>query len=455
MLFNIRTRRIDRQEMILKYQLSLSSRSTHPVRDVSTATLGLHDVSCACAETRYPHAKPASHTHHADEQIARELIEGRIPWDEGVRHLMYSDGFPVWTSKGSILFLYRGNVRRCFLTGDFNDWTALPMKRSRSGIWFAEVPVSKSHPKKLGYKFMFNDGAFIADPMARCFNYDAFGEISYIRPPHGSQYLMRWNDFESPQGLKSRPIHVLVPPTRPPYDVLYVHDGQNLFSRDSICGGWKLCDNMRKVHGDFLIVGVWNCEDRMCEYTHTADTYIDGYHYNTMGQKYAAFVEETVRPFIESRFRTTTRAGLMGSSLGGLISLYISNRYPDRYAAVFALSPTTAWGRFGDDHGVTIRDYYEKTGHQNTFLYIDHGGEFPSEGVATVLDRRVAMRDESEWASTHDNCCYTFDFVSALVEIGYRQNIDLLYQFVPGARHAEDAWAARVSKPLRLFMKRA
>ena len=65
------------------------------------------------------------------------------------------------------------------------------------------------------------------------------------------------------------------------------------------------------------------------------------------------------------------------------------------------------------------------------------------------------MRDESEWASTHDNCCYTFDFVSALVEIGYRQNIDLLYQFVPGARHAEDAWAARVSKPLRLFMKRA
>ena len=409
---------------------------------------------CSPSERRLHHLEAELQMENSDEQIARDLIEGRISREAGIHHIMFSHGFPVWTSRGTIIFIYCGHVRRCFLTGDFNAWTALPMKRSQCGIWYIELPIPSGNTQKLGYKFMLNDGSFVADPNARCFNYDVYGEISYLKHPHGQQYLMRWNDLESPQGLKSRPIHVLVPPTHPPYDVLYVHDGQNLFSRDSIGGGWRLCDNMRKVHGDFLIVGVWNCEDRMCEYTHTADTYVDGYYYNTMGQKYAAFVEETVRPFIESRFKTTARAGLMGSSLGGLISLYISNRYPGRYDAVFALSPTTAWGRFGDDHGTTIRDYYEKTGHQNTFLYIDHGGEFPSEGVDPVLDQRVAMRDESEWASAYDNCCYTFDFVSALVEIGYRQNIDLFYQYVPGAKHAEDAWAARVSKPLRLFMKR-
>ena len=121
---------------------------------------------------------------------------------------------------------------------------------------------------------------------------------------------------------------------------------------------------------------------------------------------------------------------------------------------MFALSPTTAWGRFGSDNGTLIRDYYEKSGHQDTFIYVDHGGEFPPEGMPDVLDSRAAVRDESDWASPYDNCCYTRDFVSALVEIGYRQSVDLFYQHVHGAMHNESAWACRVSKPLSIFMKK-
>ncbi len=399
------------------------------------------------------------HTHHAEKPIARdellirELIDGKRPLQSTMREIAFSSGFPVWTSRGTVIFAFQSNDPGWHVFGEFNNWQPYPMQRTSTGLNYAELRIPKSLGQSLIYSFIHETGRHIADPNARCFGYDEDGEFSYLKAPINRQHLVRWNDFESPQGLKKRPLHVLVPPNHGPYDVLYVHDGQNLFAPDSICGGWHLCENMQQISGNFLVVGIWNSEDRMSEYTHTADTDEDGYH-ATLGRKYASFVEKTVRPFIESQFPTTHRSGLMGSSLGGLISLYISNCYPGRYDAVFALSPTTAWGRFGSDTGTIIREYYEKAGHQNTFLYIDHGGEFPAEGMPDILDQKVAIRDESGWASPYDNCCYTFDFVSALVEIGYRRNVDLFYQHVPGALHNEVAWASRVSKPLKLFMKK-
>ena len=397
----------------------------------------------------------ALHHHHremqGDELLIRGLIDGTEPMNATIRRISYSQGFPVWTARGTVIFAFQSNEAGWSVSGEFNDWQPYPMERTPGGLNYAEIHIPKSIGQKLAYEYVHVTGRRIADPLARCFGYDSNEEFSYLKRPSRTQYLMRWNDFKSPQGLKSRPLHVLVPPNSGPYDVLYAHDGQNLFAPDSICGGWHLCENMQEINGNFLIVGIWNCEDRMSEYTHAADTDEDGYH-ATLGRKYASFIENSVRPFIEYQFPTTQRAGLMGSSLGGLISLYISNCYPGRYDSVFALSPTTAWGRFGSDHGTLIRDYYEKAGHQNTFLYIDHGGEFPTEGMPDVLDQKVAIRDESEWASAYDNCCYTFDFVSALVEIGYRQSVDMFYQHVHGALHNEVAWASRVAKPLTLFM---
>ena len=409
----------------------------------------------AC-ERRIPAMKrkhPGRAAMRPDEEAIRALIAGNGNVDEIFRRVGYGDGFPVWTSRGTVLFLYRCDADAVAVAGDFNGWDPFPMAKCSDALWFAELRMPRAIGQELRYRYVCNGNDWVADPESRFFVEDEHGEVSLLKRPSGRQYLMRWNRFESPQGLKPRSLYVLVPPNPGPWDVLYAHDGQNLFLHNAIGGGWRLCETMERIGGNFLIVGISNTEDRYEEYTHAADTDEAGYH-GTLGTKYAAFVEETVRPFIESQFRTTAKAGLMGSSLGGLISLYISNRYPGRYDSVFALSPTTAWGRLSDDHGPTIRDYYEKTGHQDTFIYIDHGGEFPAEGVPKVLDRRVAMRDESEWASTYDNCCYTFDFVSALAEIGYRQSVDMFYRHIPGARHDENAWAARVSKPLRLFMAR-
>lgn len=388
----------------------------------------------------------------SDEAVARALIAGHIPLAEGFRMIMASEGFPVHTAHGTCIFLFKG-PRGCKVATEFDGSHLHAMKRGPGGLNYAEVWMPAQVGHKLRYGYLLPHGKRVCDPLARCFLYEKGEEVSLLRRPEGMQHLMRWDDFESPQGLKSRSIHVLVPPNAGPYDVLYAHDGQNLFSPQGICGGWRLCENMRRIGGDFLIVGIWNTPDRLREYTHVSDEFGDGMQ-ESLGRKYASFVEETLRPFIERTFDTTGRAGLMGSSLGGLISLYIASCYPGRYDSVFALSPTTAWGRFSDDHGRTIRDVYERAGHQNTFIYIDHGGIFPAEGMPDVLDRKVALRDEAGWGSEYDNSCYTFDFVSALVELGYRQSVDLFYEYIPGALHNEDAWASRVSHPLRLFMKR-
>ena len=404
--------------------------------------------------TRASLISPPDASRSADEIIARALIQGRLPIKQALQQLTYSNGLPVWTANNTVIFIHRSHETRLrwAVMGDFNGWHPTPMRRTKHRqLWYAEIPMHTCLRGGFGYKYVASDGREIADPWARYFSYDNNWAISYLVAPLGRQHLVRFNAFESPQGLRERALNILVPPNDGPYDVLYAHDGQNLFSPDSIGGGWHLCENMRKIHGNFLIVGIFNTEDRLREYTHEGDMYFGRYQ-DTLGNKYADFVEHSVRPFIESHFLTTKKAGLLGSSLGGLISLYISNRFPNRYSAVYALSPTTAWGRFCDDHGTTIRDYYEQTGHQNTFIYIDHGGEFPTEGVPDVLDHRIAQRDESDWSNPYDNCCYTFDFASALAEIGYRQNIDMMYRHVPGAAHSESAWAARVCKPLRMFM---
>ncbi len=398
--------------------------------------------------------RPAPDAEHpelvTDEDWARAMIAGQVSADKAFPVIAYSCGFPVITDDDTIIFAHWYTGGSWALAGDLNNWTPEAMKTTPNGdVWYIEHRQPNNLTTANGYKFMNNGSQYQADPWALRYNYDDNGELSYLTKPAG-QHIMRWNNFKSPQGLKSRALHVLVPPNDGPYDVLYAHDGQNIYQTDGYSGGWRLREVMNEIHGNFLIVGISNTEDRMYEYTHVDDTAF-GEFYPSKGRAYAAFVEESVRPFIESKFRTTNKAGVMGSSLGGLISLYIAHLYPNRYRAVLALSPTTAWGRFGSDNGIIMRQLYEEAGHRNTYLYLDNGGVEPDGGCGANLGQFEAERDESGGADTHDNYCYTRDFVDAMERIGYRFEVDLTHWHEPGATHTNPAWAARVFRPLSIF----
>lgn len=379
-----------------------------------------------------------------DEDWARARISQTAATEDAFRAIAYSGGFPVITDEKTVIFMHWHEGGSWAVAGGFNGWTPQPMTQT-GDIWHAEAAIPDGLAD-LGYKFVNAENGqtvYEADPWALRFGYDENGELSYLRAPD-KPHLMRWNDFRSPQGLSSRAIRVYVPQNCDPCAVLYAQDGQNLFRNDD--SSWKLPAAMDAIGGDFLIVGIDSTPDRFAEYAHADDEIEYGgqsVKVSAKGAVYADFVDQTVRPFIESEFRTSEKAGLMGSSLGGLISLYIALRFPGRYAAALALSPTTAWGDFSL-HTKTIADLYKEAGHGSAAIYADSGG---GEGSGCKFTAQDALEDEN----SRDNYCTTKKFAETLASVGYAYDVDLFHWHEPGAQHNEAAWAARVFRPLGIF----
>ena len=381
------------------------------------------------------------------EYWARARIAGTVSTEEAFNNIAYHGGFPVITDENTVIFMHWYEGGNWSVVGDFNNWEGQAMTNN-GDIWYAEVAMPEDVVHKDYYKFV-NGDQYVADPWSLRYGYTEDGEISYITAPD-KPYLMRWHNFKSPQGLPARTVRAYVPAGNGPFDVLYAHDGQNLFGTGGEYGSWKVEENMASAEASFIVVGIDNiAEDRLSEYAFTDEnlTAVGQGDIKAKGADYAKFVHETVRPFIESQFNVTNKAGLMGSSMGGLISLYIAHLYPTSYDAVLALSPTTAWGRFSRNDGKTMEDMYAEAGHRGFTLYLDSGGHAPDGECPKVLGTVEASSDEF----SRDCYCFTRSFVDKMDEIGYEWNKDLFHHFAEGALHNEAAWAARLVKPLQIF----
>lgn len=372
------------------------------------------------------------------EYWARAAIAGSVDKLEAFVTISQTTGFPVKCKNGKYLFLHWYDQGQWSVAGDFNNWSPQAMTKSGTDLWHAEISVSA--PQGAGYKFVNNSTQYLADAWSRAYQYDENGEISYVQAPQ-SVHLERYHQFAG-QGLKPRMLSVYVPAGSGPWPVLYAHDGQNLYSPQAMNGGWKLREAMQQIGGEFLIVGIDNTEDRMQEYTHVDDK-IDGTIFVAKGRAYADFVEKDLRPFIEKQYKTKPVRGLMGSSLGGLISLYIAHLYPESYVLSASLSGTLAWGRFGLGN-TTMQTLYTQAGKRAFVVYADSGGG-PGSGCST--GPQDALVDEDD----RDNYCSTKSFVEALHGIGYEYEVDLYHWHEQDAPHNEQAWAARVNKPLSIF----
>lgn len=128
------------------------------------------------------------------------------------------------------------------------------------------------------------------------------------------------------------------------YPVLYMHDGQNLFdAATSYAGEWNVDETLDALSKDgkleLIVVGIDNGQQkRMTElnaWTHprfgTAE-----------GQQYMDFIVKVVKPLIDRDYRTLpdrANTAIMGSSMGGLISHYAINQYPDVFSKAGVFSP--------------------------------------------------------------------------------------------------------------------
>ena len=248
---------------------------------------------------------------------------------------------------------------------------------------------------------------------------------------------LRKHDQISSRYLRnSRAVIVYLPPG---YDdmpdrhfpVLYLHDGQNLFDgRTSYVPGmdWHVGDaadaSIREGHAEpMIIVGIYNTgKSRIGEYTPTRVPKLGG----GRADRYGKFLLNELMPFIQAAYRVERgpwRTGIGGSSLGGLVSLYLGLRMPETFGKIAALSPSVWW-----NHRVIVRFAQASVPEPRPRIWLDIGTR---EGQRTVDDVEM-LRD-------------------ALVRKGWRLDQDLHYQRVEGAEHNEAAWARRV-RPFLEFL---
>jgi len=149
----------------------------------------------------------------------------------------------------------------------------------------------------------------------------------------------------------SHKVWVYLPPnyngTSKKFPVIYMHDGQNLFDNTtSYIGEWGvdeiLNDLYKKTGKGFIVVGIENGQaERINEYTPWKNEKYGG----GKGAVYVDFIVHTLKPYIDATYRTKPQqkyTGLMGSSLGGLISYYGGLKYPAIFGKIGALS-TSFW----------------------------------------------------------------------------------------------------------------
>ncbi len=328
--------------------------------------------------------------------------------------IAHGAGWPIRAAGETIFALLSDDEGPFHIGLEANGWTPQPME-SQGNLHFLRVP---GHPEGR-YKLVSKEGDWFADPNSRFYGYDENGEFSRTRAPEGP-HLERWPGVTDGQ-LAPRTVRVWVPAKKPTHH-LYVHDGQNLFN-----GGWKLD---AAAGPSTLVIGIDNTNDRRDEYTHVPDVN-DGDWAAGRGDVYADLVRHRIQSLIESRYGQPRKRGVMGSSLGGLISVHIAFRHPNNYDFVGCLSGTLGWGGF--EHPDSP-DRMEVRVHalgklRRPKFYFDSGGN-PGGG---------------------DNYDSTRRTVDAFAEAGYHWDRDLWHWHQPGAKHDEDAWAGRVWRPLELF----
>lgn len=217
------------------------------------------------------------------------------------------------------------------------------------------------------------------------------------------------------------------------FPVLYMQDGQNLFDeRTSYIPGrtWKMLE-----HADaaieaaevepLIIVGVYNTgERRVAEYTPEPDSQLGGGEADAYGR----LITEELMPLIAAHYRARTErqhTGVGGSSLGGLVSLFLGLRHPDHFGKLAVLSPSIWWNQksilgYLNEYAPQIRE--------RPRIWLDIGDQEGRRNVenAEQLNRRLKAN-------------------------GWQPGETLHFERVPGGAHDESSWALRV-RPMLKFL---
>ncbi|MBS1120714.1 MAG: esterase [Deltaproteobacteria bacterium] len=211
------------------------------------------------------------------------------------------------------------------------------------------------------------------------------------------------------------------------YPVLYMHDGQNLFDPTRAFGGneWKVDETLDGASEDgsirdLIVIGPENAgNSRTYEYTPTTDP---GYPGGGGGGLYLRALVEELKPTVDTMLRTLPgreTTGVLGSSLGGLISADAGCTHADVFGIVGAMSPSTWW-----NNEVLVSEVQATGALRPLRVYVDSGD-------AGAEDNQDGVLQTNQLAATY-------------LAIGYTDGVDFQHVVQMGAEHNEIYWAQRL-----------
>ena len=254
--------------------------------------------------------------------------------------------------------------------------------------------------------------------------------------------------------VAARDVEIWLPPsyeTAPEkrYPVIYMHDGQNVFDpAASKYSGWDwgVDEAMTALikSGDIreaIIVAPHSIDKwRNADYfpQKAGELFAKDFkaampEFDVQGLRadgYLKFLTAELKPFIDKKFRTLTGppdTSIMGSSMGGLISLYAISEYPDVYGAAGNVST-----HFPLADGKLVEYFEDNLPDPKTHrLYFDYG--------TLTLD--------------HNYEGYQDRMDEALVKAGYERGMNWTTRKFEGHDHSERAWRNRIHIPLTFLLE--
>ncbi len=236
--------------------------------------------------------------------------------------------------------------------------------------------------------------------------------------------------FPMPQfNKRTRKILAYLPPdykeSNRRYPVVYIHDGQNIFDdATSFAGEWGVDETLNKLFQEkgtsLIVIATENGhEERLNEYTPWKNEEYGGGE----GDLYLEFIVKYLKPYVDKKLRTKSgqgNTGIMGSSLGGLISYYAGLKYPDVFGKVGVFSPSF-W--FSDD-SFTYATEHGKIKKQK--MYLLAGTNEGEDGKVVADSKKIA---------------------GLLMEAGYKKK-NIQQKYVPGGEHSEKFWKSEFEEAI-------
>jgi predicted alpha/beta superfamily hydrolase len=233
------------------------------------------------------------------------------------------------------------------------------------------------------------------------------------------------------------------------YAVLYMHDGENLYDPSSSKYShtdWGIDEAITRLRREqkirpAIVVGMWSTDIRVAEYMpqklpHTPSSagltrmikkWVSS---EICSDAYLRFIVEELKPFVDAHYRTLSdqrNTFIMGSSMGGLISLYAMCEYPRIFGGSGCVSTHFPIGR-----GIVLKYMQENLPDPKTHrFYFDYG-------------TRTTDKTYEKYQLQADKILQTS---------GYIQGENWITRKFEGHEHSEIDWRKRIHIPLEFLLK--